>query len=114
MQDVFQEIREQIHEIRNLVGPFDLKLSALDHQISASRVFFEEKTAALESRVASRLNQQDMKIADLLDGQSQLSERIRRLEQTLETPAKPEKSAAAPVREDKKTPGILPPQSPAS
>jgi len=113
MQDVFHEIREQIHEIRNLIGPFDLKLSALDHQISASRAFFEEKTAALESRVNSRIDRQDIKIADLLDGQSQLSERIKRLELTMEMPAKPEKGTAAPVREDKATPGALPPQSPA-
>ena len=112
MQDVFHEIREQIHEIRNLIGPFDLKLSALDHQISASRAFFEEKTAALESRVTSRLDRQDIKIADLLVGQSQMSERIKRLELTLGTPAQLEKGTVAPVREDKATPDILPPQSP--
>ena len=111
MQDVFQEIREQIHDIRNLVGPFDLKLSALDHQITASRVFFEEKTAALESRMSLRLDHQDVKIADILADQKQLSERMNRLELVLELPKKGGKTA--PVREDKTSPEILPPQSPA-
>jgi hypothetical protein len=113
MQEVFKEIREQIHDIRNLIGPFDLKLSALDHQISATRAFYEEKMAALESRVTSRFDRQDLKIADLLTGQSLLSERIKRLELAFDPLAKSDKVKTAPVHEDKATPDILPPQKPA-
>ena len=116
MREVFEEIREQIHELRNLVGPFDLKLSNLDHQIAVSRTFFEEKAAALESKVQAtsfRVDQHDGKIADLMTGQEDLSERIKRLELTLNIPVKAGKSKAAPVHEDKAAPDILPPQSPA-
>ena len=114
MREVFEEIREQIHEIRNLIGPFDLKLSNLDHQITVSRVLFEERTAALETRVSLKLGQQDVKIADILAGHEQLSERINRLELTLNVPEKPGKGKTAPAHEDKTSPDLLPPQRPVS
>jgi len=51
LQNDFEQIREQIHEIRNFLGPLDLKLESLDHQISKSRISFELKTTELESRI---------------------------------------------------------------
>ena len=51
MPQLFEEIRQQIHEIRNPVAPFDLRLANLDAKITASRALFEERTSALENRM---------------------------------------------------------------
>lgn len=83
MPHVFEEIRQQIHEIRSLMAPFDLRLANLDAQITASRAFFEERTTALETRVmatAFRLDVQGDKIEAILDNYGQLSARVLQLE----------------------------------
>jgi chromosome segregation ATPase len=115
MQNAFEEIREQIHEIRNLLSPIDLKLDNLDHKITISRIAFESKTAELDAKIAanlSRLSEHDVKISEHSDEIAQQSERLKRIEQFLKLPQNTEKSAAAPVREDKANPAIIPPQTP--
>jgi hypothetical protein len=52
VKEQFEQIREQIFEIRKFIGPLDTKLENLDNQISRSRIAFEWKTAQLESRIA--------------------------------------------------------------
>jgi hypothetical protein len=52
MKEEFEQMREQIFEIRKLLGPLDFKLEGLDNQISKSRILFELKTTQLESRIA--------------------------------------------------------------
>ena len=51
MDAVFEEIRRQIHEIRNFLGPLEIKLESLDHKISRSRELFELKTSKFETTI---------------------------------------------------------------
>lgn len=125
MQAVFEEIKEQIHGLRNMLGPFDIKLSLLDEQVSASRALFEERTALLETKAlagAIRLDRQDTKIIHIEEEYARLSERVKQIEQALQIPAKsdaakpehakPAPVHAAPTNEDKVTVSVLPPQNP--
>jgi acetolactate synthase small subunit len=76
MSDTFEQIRHQIHDLRNLIGPVNLKLADMEHQIITCRDYIEEKTGTLESKLLSalfRLDRQDIKIAEM-------SERMSRLE----------------------------------
>ena len=116
MQEVFDEIRGQIHELRNLIAPFDLRLASLDQNISAARGLFEKRTTAIETKMRVneiRLDEQDNKIADIREDYVHLSERVKQLVLALNHP-KPESSMSLPVREDKSAPAILPPQNPAT
>lgn len=108
MKTEFEQIREQIHEIRNFLGPLDIKLENLDHQVSKSRLSFETKAAELESRIA--MNASEIAL---------LSEQIRQIQNFLKMPvaaqsiqnaSSAENRAAAPVHEDKQHHGDLPPQ----
>jgi chromosome segregation ATPase len=119
MQNAFEGIREEIHAIRNLLSPVDLKLDSLDHKITASRITFESKTSELENKVAAnslRLSEQATQIAEHSDEIAEQSERIKRIELLLKMPQNlphnSEKYAPAPVHEDKANPTILPPQTP--
>ena len=108
MKTEFEQIREQIHEIRNFLGPLDIKLENLDHQVSKSRLSLETKAAELESRIAR--NSSEIAL---------LSEQIRQIQTLLKMPvvsqsahssSTVENRAAAPVHEDKQNPGDIPPQ----
>ena len=77
MADMFEQIREQIHEIRNIVGPVDLKLANMEHQLT-------EKTLTLESKVLGvlfRLEKLEGKISDIVAGQEKITVRVKGLEQ---------------------------------
>ncbi|HTR40665.1 MAG TPA: hypothetical protein VMH87_03540 [Pseudomonadales bacterium] len=83
MKDAFEQVRQQIHEIRNIIGPVNLKLADMDHQIATSKAYLEEKVMTLESKLLAtvfRLDKQDLKIAELLAGQQKMTERMKRLE----------------------------------
>ena len=83
MRDTFDQIRDQIHEIRNPVGPVNLKLANMEHQIVTSRAFLEERAMTLESKLLGalfRMDKQDLKIADLMASQEKLLERMNRFE----------------------------------
>jgi chromosome segregation ATPase len=115
MQNAFEEIREQIHAIRNLLGPIDLKLDNLDHKITASRMTFESKVSDLGSKIAantSRISEHELKISEHSDEIAQQFERIRQIELFLKMPWNPEKHSVAPVHEDKANPVVIPPQNP--
>lgn len=110
----FEEIRDEIHKIRNLLGPIDLKLDNLDHKISVSRITFESKTSELEAKIAAnslKISEQTLRISTNSDDLAQQSERIKRIELFLKIPQSVEKQVAAPVHEDKLNP-INPPQTP--
>jgi len=114
MPQVFEEIRRQIHEIRNLINPFDLRLANLDAQIAASRTLFEEKTSVLEIKVmanAFRIDEQACRIEDILENYGLLSERVKRLETEIKLCPKPEPAKPLPVHEDKTAPPIVPPHT---
>jgi chromosome segregation ATPase len=115
MQTAFEEIREELHKIRNLLGPIDLKLDSLDHKITVSRITFEAKASELDGKIASnssRLSDHEIKISSHSDEIAQQSERLRRIELFLKMPSDTEKHSAAPVREDKVNPAVIPPQTP--
>jgi hypothetical protein len=107
LKNDFEQIREQIHEIRNFLSPLDLKLENLDHQITKSRISFESKAAELESRMAIHTSEIAMH-----------TEQIRQIQIFLKMPViaqsvpSVENRPAAPVREDKQIPGEIPPQKP--
>lgn len=113
MKDLFEQIREQIYDIRVFLGPMDLKLERLDYQINTNRLAFEAKILELESRISvnsARTDEQTSQIADNTDNISFLSEQIRQIRQFLKMRERPQ--MPAPVREDKKNPAVLPPQVP--
>jgi hypothetical protein len=117
MQNAFEEIREQIHEIRNLLGPIDLKLDNLDHKITISRITFESKVSELDGKISansSRLSEHEVKISAHSDEMALQSERIRQIELFLKMPQNAEKHSAAPVHEDKANPAVIPPQPPSA
>jgi hypothetical protein len=116
MQDVFENIREQLHEIRNLVQPVDLKLSNLEHQFTQTRILLEERTASFESKLLAntyRVNEHASQISDIVEQNYQLSERMKRIELVLKISATGDEGKSLPVHEDKATPTDLPPQGPA-
>lgn len=79
----FDQIRQQIHEIRNLIGPVNLKLAEMEHQITTSKAFLEEKTLILESKLMAvlfRLDNQEAKIAHIQTENEKLSERMEKFE----------------------------------
>ena len=117
MQNAFEEIRDEIHKIRNLLGPIDLKLDNLDHKLTVSRITFESKTSELDNKIvanASRLSDHEVKISEHSDEIALQSERIRQIELFLKMPHGPDKLSAAPVHQDKVNPGVIPPQAPSA
>ena len=107
MKTEFEQIREQIHEIRNFLGPLDIKLENLDYQVSKSRLSFETRAAELESRIT--INSSEIALH---------SEQIRQIQALLKIPVITQSAsvkdnrAVAAVHEDKQNPNELPPQKP--
>jgi hypothetical protein len=118
MPDAFEQVRQQIHEIRNFLAPLDIKLDNLDHQITASRIAFESKTSELDAKVASnslRITEQAVKIGEHAAAIQLQSEQLRQIRLFLKMPETETTVMAhppTPVREDKDNPAILPPQTP--
>ena len=108
MKTEFEQIREQIHEIRNFLGPLDIKLENLDHQVSKSRLSFETKAAELESKIA--MNSQDIAVNSEQIRQIQIFLKMPVAIQSAQSASSAENRAAAPVHEDKQNHGDLPPQ----
>jgi hypothetical protein len=117
MQNAFEEIRHEIHAIRNILGPVDIKLDNLDHKITASRIAFESKTSELDAKLAantSKISEHSLKLSEHSDEIFKQSERLKQIELFLKIQQNVLKTAPAPVHEDKLNASILPPQSPAS
>ena len=118
MQDAFEQIRQQIHEIRNFLAPLDIKLENLDHQITVSRIAFEAKASELDAKVTSnslRITEQAVKIGEQAAQIQNQSEQLRQIRLFLKMPEVVMADPAhppTPVREDKENPAILPPQTP--
>jgi hypothetical protein len=106
----FDQIREQIHEIRNFLSPLDLKLENLDHQITKSRISFESKAAELESKIAIHTSEIAMHTEQIR--QIQIFLKMPIIAQSVQSVPSIENRPAAPVREDKQIPGEIPPQKP--
>lgn len=114
MQSAFEEIRLQIHDIRNLLGPIDIKLENLDHQLTVGRMTFDAKASDLESKIAVngiRVADQTARIEELSEQVASHSERLKRLEGFLKL-STGEQEKQSPTHEDKRNPSVLPPQNP--
>ena len=99
MQSTFEEIRDEIHKIRNLLGPIDLKLDNLDHKITVSRITFESKTSELEAKIAAsslKLSECAFRVSTNSDDIAQQSERIKRIELFLKIPQSTENQRLRP------------------
>jgi chromosome segregation ATPase len=99
MHNSFDEIHEQIHEIRNLMGPYEFKLDELEDKISTNQRSFEAKISGLESKIS----EQAAEASKLTDRNTELLERISWIELALKVPQKPEKPPS-PVHVDKMDP----------
>ncbi|HTR41841.1 MAG TPA: hypothetical protein VMH87_09525 [Pseudomonadales bacterium] len=110
MKTEFEQIREQIHEIRNFLGPLDIKLENLDHQISKSRLSFETRAAELESRIT--MNSSEIALHSEQIRQIQIFLKMPAIAQSAQSVPVKDNRAAAAVHEDKQNPGELPPQKP--
>lgn len=83
MQNAFDEVSRQIHEIRNLVGPVHLKMADLETRILDYKTHLDEKNLTLESRVLGalfKIEKHDLKIADIVARQEKILERLKSLE----------------------------------
>ena len=101
MKDDFEQIRDQIHEIRIFLGPLDLKLEGLDVAIAKSRATFELKTAQLESKITEHSSQLALQ-----------SEQIRQIQIFLKMPQNLDGRMIAGSLEDKQKPTSTPQQEP--
>ena len=111
MQDSFEQLREQIHQIRNYLSPLVLKLDNLDHQLVLSRQAFEARTAELDKKISVtslRVTEQEMKIDAHSEVLALMDERIKRIETLLNLQKAMEITRAAPVHEDKLSPELPP------
>jgi len=54
MKNEFEEIREQLHEIRNFLGPIEITISNLTAQVKRNKIEMEEKIAELTRRIESQ------------------------------------------------------------
>lgn len=99
MDNTFEEIRRQIHEIRNFLAPFDLKLAILDERIAEMRL----SLVGVESKLlASSFTLEDhgLKLADLL-------ERVEWIELALKLSPRPRptRETAWPPKSENPDPG---------
>lgn len=85
MQNTFEEIRKQIHDIRSFLGPFDMKMASLDHRITELRVFLDDKFVEYESRLTGTA----FKVEDLWD-------RVGWIEEILKIPSRPARKSPPP------------------
>jgi hypothetical protein len=74
MQDVFEEVRRQIHEIRNMVGPVHLKMADLELRVVEARNSFDERFLTLESKLLGALFRLDKHEAAI----SEIRERFKK------------------------------------
>ena len=69
MKEQFEQIRDQIYDIRRFLGPLDIKLENLDNQISRTRISFELRTSVIEAKIAehsSLLARQSEQLSQIL------------------------------------------------
>lgn len=83
---MFQQIRDQIHEIRNALAPIDFRLANFQQEIADCRTIFEQKAMTLEAKIFAQsimLEEQDSRISNIL-------ERLQSIELALKLQPKPE------------------------
>lgn len=100
MQNVVEDIRRGIDEIRNLLGPINHKLQILDYKVTDNRISLEMKSAEFEARISSntlKISEQAVKSHEHSRQIAILFERIQAIEFSLNVPKRPEKE---PVKGD--------------
>lgn len=94
MQNVVEDIRQGIDEIRNLLGPMSLKLQNLDDKVTENRTLAELITSEFEARIeanALKISEQAIKSHEHSRQIAILFERIQWVETSLNVPKRPEK-----------------------
>lgn len=94
MQNVVEEIRRGIDEIRDLLGPISLKVENLNHKVTENRVSFELRTSEFEARItanASKIFEQAIKNDEHSRQIASLFDRLQWMETWLNVPKRPEK-----------------------
>jgi hypothetical protein len=94
MQNVVEEIMQGIGEIRNLLGPINLKLQNLDHKVTDNRISFELRTSEFEARIkanTSKIFEQETKSEVHSRQIAILFERLQWMESCLNVPKRPDK-----------------------
>lgn len=92
MQNVVEDIHRGINEIRNLLGPMNLKLENLDQKISESRTFFQSRWSEFEAKLAANtlsISEQAIKFEEHTRQIASLFEQIQWMEATLNVSKRP-------------------------
>ena len=101
MENTFEEIRKQIHDIRNFLAPFDLKLASLDERIAKMRLSLDEHLRALEAKLLAssfKAEEQALELMDLLD-------RVNWIEMALKIPPRSTRKSPWPPESESPDPG---------
>ena len=96
MDNTFEEIRRQIHDIRNFIAPFDLKLAALDDRISQICRSLEAQMRDFELKLLGtsfRVDAHDVTLKELLD-------RLNWIETALKIPPRSARRSEWPLESD--------------
>jgi len=94
MQNVVEDIHCGINEIRNLLGPMNLKLENLDLKISECSISFQSRWSEFDAKIAAHtlsISEQTVKSDEHTRQIASLFERIQWMEATLNVPKRPEK-----------------------
>ena len=88
MQTTFGEMRKQIRDIRNFLGPFQSKLASLDQQVAEMGVSIGSVRSTLLA-ASSRMDDRRLKLAFLLA-------RVELIEMELKIPQRPARKSVWP------------------
>ncbi|HEX3625943.1 MAG TPA: hypothetical protein VH280_11015 [Verrucomicrobiae bacterium] len=94
MQNVIEDICRGIDEIRNLLGPINLKLQNLDHKVTENRISVELRTSEFDVRIAAnalKISEQATKSQEHSHQIASLWQRVQWIEARLNAPKRPEK-----------------------
>jgi hypothetical protein len=95
MQNVVEDIRQGIDEIRNLLVPMNLKLQNLDDKITQNKRSFESRISEFEARSeenALKISEQVIKSQEHSRLIASLFERVQWIEVSLNVPKRPGKA----------------------
>lgn len=94
MQNIVEDIHQGINEIRNLLGPMNLKLENLEQKISEGRTSFQSRWSEFEAKIAANtlsISEQAIKSQEQSRQIASLFEWLQWMQTTLNVPKRPEK-----------------------
>lgn len=108
MQNVVEDIRRGIEEIRDMLGPMSLKLQNLDQKVTESRISAELRTSEFDARIEAnslKISEQTVTSREHSLQIANLFERVQWLEACLNVPKRSEKE---PGKSDQGQEGLHP------